>query len=261
MLYYSRDSDKQVMHYQKTGDAEPLIQKYANFLNKYYRLLAEETIDFSNYDIRYFISCYIADKQIRAGLRGKYYSNKHKAMAYQVLKQIKQAFEGYSKQEIKHELIIILLKCAKRYQPEGKTFTKYLYRSFRYGLIRRIDKLLKNKSVDTSVHYFDEVHEGINWEEQSIERMDQKLKIELDEDLALNDPLWLKGEKADNPFKQLTREERLILAKYYYEEYTDKQIGQLLGRNPKSIHRIRKRCVRKLEDMIRRGEIKWIRLL
>jgi DNA-directed RNA polymerase specialized sigma24 family protein len=262
MNYYNKDTDKEVMQYQRTGDGTQLLKKYANFIQKYYQLLTTGDVNFQNYDIRMFLSYFIPDPALRKELRrGKYHSKRCKKEAKAVAEKIRQVFSELSKEEILHELIILFLKCAKKYKQKGTTFSKYLYKTYRNDLKEKILELRKQNKPKGTVYYFDPVYRNQKQEseDQLIKRMDAPFHIELDEDLALNHPLWLTGYYATNPFRQLTREERLILAKYYYEKCTDKEIGRLLGRNPKSIHRIRKKLIAKLENMARRGEIKWIR--
>jgi DNA-binding CsgD family transcriptional regulator len=262
MKYYSKDADKEVIQYQQTGDATQLLKKYDNFIKKYYQLITTGDINFQNYDIRMFLSYFLPDPELRKELRkGKYHSRKCKKEAKNAAEQIKHAFSELSKEEILHELIVLFLKCAQKYQKKGTTFSKYLYNAYRHELKRKVLELWKQNKPNRTIYYFDSVYKNQKQEseDQLIQKIEAPFRIELDEDLVLNHPLWLKGYYANDPFKQFTREERLILAKYYYEEYTDKEIGRLLGRNPKSIHRIRKRLITKLENMARRGEIKWIR--
>lgn len=262
MKYYNKDTDKEVIHYQKTGDAIPLLNKYNNFIQKYYQLITTGEVNFQNYDIRMFLSYFLSEPSLRKELRkGKYHSKKCKREAKIIAEKIKQVFSELSKEEILHELIVLFLQCAQKYKQKGTTFSKYLYRMYKYELKNKVLELRKQNKPQRTIYYFDPIYEHPRQEseDQLIRRIEAPFHMELDEDLILNHPLWLAGQYANETFKQFTREERLILAKYYYEKYTDKEIGRLLGRNPKSIHRIRKRLIVKLENMAKRGEIKWIR--
>jgi DNA-directed RNA polymerase specialized sigma24 family protein len=258
------DLNQEVLEYQQTGDSKPLLDKYQNFINKYLRMFAHDVIDFENYDLRYFLSCYLKDKNdIRSLRRGKYHSQEIKSRAYGILHRLKKAFvqheynHHHRYHEIESELIVPFLHLAKRFKGTGD-FSKYLYGAYRFELKRHLDQLLVTMRDIEDIFFYDSIYS--NGIEALEEKMDQPFSIELDDDLKLNDPNWLLGFTAAAPFDSFTREERLILAKYYYEEYTDKEIGQLIGRNPKSINRVRNNLKVKLEKRIHRGEVKWIRL-
>lgn len=256
MTSLKKNTEELVEYFQTTNNSDELLDKYKNFLNKYHQILCYGTIDFNNYDIRTFLCCYIKDKDDRSSmLRGKYHSTEDISNGYEVVKYIQQAFKGYESIEIYHELIIPFLECARRYKAMNKSFNSYLYKTYRYELMRHINSILFQR--------FNKLQPSSNETEVEVVLIEdmQELKLELDEDISLNHPDWLNGAKADKPFNQFTREERLILTKYYLENYTDKDIGRLVGRNRKSINRSRLRVVRKIKGDIQRGEIKWIRLL
>jgi DNA-directed RNA polymerase specialized sigma24 family protein len=256
-----KDSDNEVLYYQQTNDASTLVDKYHNFLKKYHQLLTTGYINFHSYDLRFFLSTFIRDPLLRKEIRrGKFHSKRCKQEAKRVVQWIQQAFEGMSSEEIWHELIEVFLKSAKKYQPKGTTFTKYLYSSYRHDLRRHIFRLLEQHHPYQTIRYFDPMyHNNKMDEEKLIQRILAPFHAEMEDDFALSHPLWIKGDYAVEPFKSLSKEERLILAKYYYEKRTDKEIGRLLGRHPKSIQRIRSRLIKKLTQMAKRGEIKWIR--
>ena len=111
-MCYSNDSEKQVFQYQKTGNSETLIDVYKNFLLKYYRVFANEHVDFANYDLRYFISCYMKDVTERRSLRrGKFRSNETKAKAYRIIHNLRKAFSKHqtNKDVLKDEIFCELL--------------------------------------------------------------------------------------------------------------------------------------------------------
>lgn len=256
MTSLKRDTESLVKDYQEGHDGEELLSKFNNFLNKYHQLLYHGVIDFNNYDIRSFLSCYLKDKEERSSLlKGKYHSTQDVTNGYKISKYLQQAFKNYSAAEVFHELVIPFLECAKRYKDMNKGFASYLYNSYRYELVRHINSILFQR--------FNEIYplnHDVNFEIILEEDMD-RLQIDMDDDLVLNHPEWLSGKTAEPPFQQLTRQDRLILIKYYMEDYTDKEIGRLVGRHRKSINRTRLRVVEQLKKEIMKGEIKWIRWL
>ncbi|MCD7910905.1 sigma-70 family RNA polymerase sigma factor [Bacillus velezensis] len=249
-------TDDFVFEYQNTGDSSKLVPQYKNFLNKYISLLWNDTIDFNNYDIRCFIACFIEDSEIRMNLRrGKFHSNETKKTAQQVLHRLRFKIRNHSFDELQSELIIPFLSCAAMYKSQGRSFEKYLYVAYKYELKRHLDALKLDILDRQGVLYIDVAEEN-DWKE----KMPEELIIHFDTDLELNDPRWIYGDKASKPFSCLKPHERYIMAKYYFERYTDKEIAKMLPYNPKSIHRIRMRVKRKILDMYQKGEINWIRL-
>ena len=243
--------EKLVKEIHDGKDPSELIGQYDNFINKYLRMFTHGTIDFSNYDLRMFLSCYIKNETDRRNLRrGKYHSKQDYANAYEVLNYLQQAFEDYESREIYHELVIPFLICIKRYTFMNKSFSKYLYSTYRYELLRHINNLIFQRAKVTEMSQ-PSVELEINIKEEE--------EMYFDDDLKLNHPYWLNGKDTLDPFNQFRREERLILVKYYLEKYTDQEIGRLIGRNRRSVNRSRLRVIRKLEDDIRGGQVKWSR--
>jgi RNA polymerase sigma factor (sigma-70 family) len=250
--------DQSVLEYQTTGDSTKLVNQYKNFLNKYCTLFYSNTIDFRNYDIRCFLACYIEDKKLSNSLRrGKYHSSKTVAAAYKVLHYLRLKLRNHTYQELEHELLIPFLQCAKSYQPQGIGFAKYLYNSYRYELKRHLDRNIKLDAMDRHEILYRDIWVEDEWEE---EELPEHLTIEMDEHFELSDPNWIHGKKAGEPFSNLKPHERYILVKYYYEEYTDKEIARMLPYNPKSIHRIRMRLIKYFKELYDKGELKCIRL-
>lgn len=250
MKSLKNDTELLVEEFQQSNNSEALLLQYQPFINKYMMLFTSSTIPFKYYDIRYFLSFYLKDKEdMRSLRRGKYHSKEDISNANRITTYLKQAFEGYEDEEIYHELIIPFLECAKRYKFEGRTFNAYLYRTYKYALMRHINSLLFNRFTIQDVSM--QTPEQSILDQLSEKEEEPQLKIELDDLLSLNHPLWLAGVDTKEPFKQFTREERLILVKYYMEKNTDKEIGRLVGRNRRSINRSRLRAIRKLENEVK----------
>ncbi|MFE9081959.1 sigma-70 family RNA polymerase sigma factor [Bacillus mobilis] len=259
--------DKQVLLYQQTGISESLVKEYENFLNKYYTLLTKDVINFKNYDIRCFLACYINNKGIIKNLKdGGFYSQESIKQAYKALNYLKWVFRNHTKDELRAELLIPFLLCARHYKPQGSSFKKYIYVSYKFNLKRLIDSmnqdLLDHKDMIYQNNYTDQNNEkGL---EETLNKLESKnpsiLEIEMSTGSELNHPSWVHGDVSQFPFNKLKSHERYILAKYYYEGYTDKEIARMIPYHSKSIHRIRKRIQMQLQDMLSKGELKCLRM-
>ncbi len=249
--------DNCVIVYQNTKDSSLLVEQYKNFINKYVSLFSSDAIDFNNYDIRCFLATYIEDKKVRSNLRrGKFHSATTKQAAHKVLQYLKFKLRKHSIKELFSELLIPLLHCASDYEDKGKGFEKYLYVAYRYKLKRHLDEIKLDVIDDHGVIYKNTLSDL----ELDYEKLPESLIVHYDSDLQLNDPLWIHGNQSSEPFSSLKPHERYILAKYYYEGYTDKEISRMLPYNPKSIHRIRMRLKRHFINLYHEGEMKWIRM-
>lgn len=256
------NADQYVLEYQATGISEQLVEQYKNFLNKYQMMFVNENVDFTNYDVRSFLSCYVKDPEIRRNLRrGKFHSSETRSIAYKILQYIKWALRQHHPKEIEAELVIPFLRCAKAYKQQGKSFNRYLYRVYRYELKRHIDKMPIDMLDQEKITYIDVWHDNFDWEvTEDVYDFERPLHIEMDDTLELSHPDWIHGDKSTEPFRLLKPHERYILVKYYYENHTDKEIAKMLPYNPKSIHRMRKRLVDYLYESYSKGDLKWIRL-
>ncbi|MCU5224113.1 MULTISPECIES: sigma-70 family RNA polymerase sigma factor [Bacillus cereus group] len=259
--------DTQVLLYQQTGISEPLVKEYENFLNKYYTLLTKDAINFRNYDIRCFLSCFINNKGVVKNLKkGKFHSQESIKQAYKALNYLKWIFRNHTKDELKSELLIPFLLCARHYKQQGSSFKKYIYVSYKFMLKRYIDSmnqdLLDHSDMLYKSNHTDEY--DADTVEEALDKLESKnlsiLEIEMPTGLELSHPKWIHGDSSQFPFSDLKSHERYILAKYYYEGYTDKEIARMLPYHSKSIHRIRKRIQLQLQNMFNKGELKCLRM-
>lgn len=261
-MYELTAHDRLVEEYHNTGDSTRLVGTFQNFLNKYATMLWNDNVDYRNYDLRCFLACFIKDKDCRIRLRrGKFHSFDTRKRAEKVLQYLRFKLRNHSRDEIQAELVIPFLRCAQMYRSKGKSFEKYLYVAYRYTLKRHFDNIHLDVIDSHGILYGNLAEHEEEWEAEWEEK--PALAIEFDAGMELNDPAWIRGDKgACNPlFAELKPHERFIMAKYYYEELTDKDIARLLPYHPKSIARIRMRIKRQFQQLYNEGEIKWIRLL
>lgn len=259
--------DAKVLLYQQTGLSEPLLNEYENFINKYHSLLTKDAINFRNYDIRCFLACYINNTGVVKNLKkGKFHTQESIKLAYKALNYLKWIFRNHNSYELRAELIIPFLMCARNYKQQGSSFKKYIYVSYKFMLKRYIDSMnqdiLDHNELLYQNHYIDE--EVTDSLDEVLDNLAAKtpsiLEIEMPLGLELSHPKWIHGDQAQFPFSELKSHERYILAKYYYEGYTDKEIARMLPYHSKSIHRIRKRIELKLQTMLNKGELKCLRM-
>jgi DNA-directed RNA polymerase specialized sigma24 family protein len=259
---YTITHDEQVLNYQETGNSEKLVEQFHNFLNKYLYMLTSDNVDYSNYDLRCFLATFVQNKEVRKSLRrGKFHSKESVAVARKTLDYLRFKLRNHNQDELYAELVIPLLHCAQRYQPIGRSFEKYLYRAYKFYLKRHLDTIQLDAMDTYGTLYYGQFEEEIELLDELQEEQMFVLNPELDEGMELTDPRWISGKDCSEAFTPLKAHERYILAKYYYEKNTDKEIARMLPYNPKSIHRIRMRLREHFMDLYNQGELKWIRLI
>lgn len=250
-----------ISEYQQSGNAEKLIKQYHWFLMKYYHVMAFGQMDYSSYDLRKFICCYLKDqKWIQNLSRGKYHSHEVKKEAERICMMLHRCYQhehldrsDYPHDDLYHDLTIVFLKCASDYVEMQVGFEKYMYATFRYRWKRFCDQKLKETMPNASLRYWDE-HEKI---EQAPFASGEW--ADLFEETDLNHASWINGQMASFPFDQLSALQRMILVKFYITGYTDKELSKATGYHPVYINRMRNQLVRHFQWLRSKGDIKWIR--
>ncbi|QHW35836.1 hypothetical protein GZH47_33635 (plasmid) [Paenibacillus rhizovicinus] len=273
-------SDELIKAYQASGKSDDLVAAYKYFILKYYMLFRKKHIDFENYDIRQFMSCYIRNPEhVKSLRRGpKYQSAEARAAAYRMLSLIVKVFEDYDwaripldyrDSEIKdfipyddlyNELVMIFLGCAKDYVDQGAGFQRYVYKTFRYRLKHHIDAKMYDAS-DSSSTYSDMMQAGqrVPFVDSLMDTIENPLQLDPDIQDDLNNENWFNGYGNGDLFKDLSYMQRRVLVKYYECGYKDKDIARDIGYNPVYIGKVRRDLVEHFRDMRKRGEIKWLR--
>ena len=260
-----------VAAYKSTGECEELIQQYKPFLDSYVALFEYGTLHLTNRSVRIFVSKFTGgskSEKRRYENSAKYAISQPKSSAFalQMLSKIRAVI---TKEELYNDLLVTLLILARRYVFKDRNFTSYISTAFPHELYRQIQHLHADVALNAQ-SYHDPMSEGgkpltISMEEQ------RRIALNLDADLELMHPDWLSGETAQEPFKSMSRSERLVIAKYYEPRgfrkigafaklVSDREIGQLTGRNRKSIQRVRTRVVKKLTDEWGESKEEWVRI-
>ena len=71
-----------------------------------------------------------------------------------------------------------------------------------------------------------------------------------EDDMGLPDMSWVKGETCSDLFSQLTSEERIIISKYYLQDWADKQIAEFLDMHINTVNQRRKAATKHLAELL-----------
>lgn len=237
-----------------------MMNTYDKFIKKYMDLLWLEVIDYNNYAIRSFLALHVADKKISKKLRrGKLQQQEVTDAARKVLQYLRFKLRNHDKQELYNELLIPFIQCIRSYRDIGVGFERYAYKTYKFSLKKHLDNI-KLDGIDTQfVLYIDGLTEE-QWMEMEEEEKLVEEHFTHEPPLELDNPQWIHGTLSSAPFSEMKPHERYVLSKYYYEQYTDKEIARMIPYHPKAIHRIRMRMKKQLESKYENGELKWIRI-
>lgn len=254
---YRKTKDDYVMEYQETRQSDILLEKYEDFLNRYYYMLVCGIVDFSHYDVREFLSYYIDEDPLREDLLANQNpSSKVRDKISKMLGAIRSHMKIHSDEDIQVELQIIFLDIASTYRRMGKSFDAYLHKSFGGRLKSRLNQIINDVLSKSDVIY----NKFWQYEYTPLKEENENATYEMYDDLQLNDPRWIHGNLSTGVFESLKNHERFILAKYYFEGRKDKEIARLLPYNVKSISRIRIRIKKKFFEMYYKGELICLRM-
>lgn len=247
--------------------AEKLIDNYRGFIAIYKNLLCDGTIYPNNVRMRQFIGLFIMRYEVRKSLDKYNYMPNVKRAIYSTAKMISDNCKCFSKTEINHELIIILLDMAKRYtRGKNPTFHTYVEKGFNYRLKKRIEDLIKDPLIRNDwLSYIDQQYEdtaqtNIIESDVVIESIQQDIDIRnckkltiAGSGLNLN---WINGITATGIFKKLSPLERQILIMYYAEKKGDEEIAIELGyRARETVNRKRNKAKAIIEEHIKKNHL------
>jgi len=262
----SDDIDEIVFRYQQGDEASgelllmrfgchPNQEKPTSYIGKYYTLLRYGRIDFDNRDIRRFVSLYMEDENMRKQMIPFYQYAPVKREAIRLMTDLAEQLKIMSDEDLLQDLRMLLLQQAKRYKKQGKkkTFTGYLYNSFRYELKRHLDRLLKDplsSRKERKKGYADDR----SADEDSIIQLDDTIFIkrpiiEMNEELGYG---WIQGILCSPLFEDLSVAQRLILKLHYLERMTDGEIAERMGIHINTVFRQRKKAIQLLEQKMRK---------
>lgn len=255
--------DELVMEYQKQfkEDCTPqdkskanlagaeLIERFSPLFKKYMILLTTGQINFRNAEQLSFVRLF---SDLKLPLNPNHVSEKSGDILWQNFNFIIEAYGKQDDAEILEDLHMAFFVLARRYQPQGKSFCCYIYNSFKFEVARHIKDFQKNP---INFHY-------------KVAELDEKIKIEDDteeldsvnteDNRGILNSSWISGKSCDALFADLTPEDRMILVKYYLENYKSVQVAEMVGCHVNTLNKQRKIAIEKIAKKlgIRPEEIK-----
>ena len=246
---------EQTMTVKEKADqaAMQLIEKFQPLFKKYISLLKTGQINFNNAEQRLFVALFMDDARLRKAL----YSNacisrELKNSIYYKFNFIKESYGAQDEEEIRTDLYIIFFILAKRYKKRNRSFCCYVYNTIRYEVFRRIQAFTKDPA---NIYYKNLSYEClIRYGEKYLEA-EYTPDFAEDNDFSIDEgglpsSLWIAGVSCSEAFLSLTPLERKILAKYYIENYNDKQLAEEFNMHPNTCNTKRHRAVSKLANCL-----------
>ena len=219
-----------------------LIERFQPLFRKYVNLIRSGRIDYSDSEMKRFVSTFIQETPLKAVLK----KNSAQRFSLPINRKFDFIVETYGKQE--EEIILIdmemcFLILAKRYKQVGRNFCAYLYNCYCYEVSRHIKKYIKNPA---NIPY-----RNIEYEDFMQTYVDTAVENCFEDKIYENsqgipDYSWIGGESCSDMFQDLTPEERKLLIKYYMEDYNDRQIAELYGMHINTTNQKRRGAVFKL---------------
>lgn len=258
----ARPIDRAIMDFQILGKSEGLIKLFQPFLKQYVKLLYYKNLDYSNRQLRYFISYFISDKELRRQIRSNMYvSYQCKEEAKRIMSFLHRNFLYEYEDEAFHDLILVLLKMAKDYEESGSGFKGFVHtyysRYLKSYLLTEDARRLRTEPLIFAKNYsFFEDEQDVFILSSIFE--DEYFSTE-DEDENMKWYRLVSGND-ESVFSCLTTIQRRILIGYYIDQKTDNEIGKELAMHPGSVQRSRRKIYKKLWDQLKKGELKCSRL-
>lgn len=258
----ARPIDRAIMDLQILGKSEALIDLFQPFLNQFVRLLYYKQLDYSNRQLRYFISYFISDKELRRQIRANMYvSYQCKEEAKRIMNWLHRSFLYEYEDEAFHDLVLVLLKMAKDYEESGSGFKGFVHtyysRYLKSYLLTEDMKRSRSEPLLFAKHYsFFEDEQEVFILSSIFE--DEYFSTEDEDENMQWYHLVIGGD--EGVFSNLSTIQRRILISYYIDQKTDNEIAKELAMHPGSVQRSRRKMYKKLWEQLKKGELKCSRL-
>lgn len=235
-----------------------LIKHFKNILIDYSRLFKEGTTNISNYSVRTFLGYFGGDYSINKVLYSYKYNNLDLSKTKHVI-NFKSATKNMTCEDFNQELILALLKMAKRYDNNKPNFHTYVNKYFHYVLLERLKKEFKNASINNNIKEFDHnskdeifnIKFDMFIEDISLKEENKKALLNTEYNSLYSDDFidtnWLLGNYKDSLFKDLSNEERNIIKLCYIDKKNDSEIARMYGVCRATINRKRLKIVKNIE--------------
>ncbi len=254
--------DTLVFQFQR-GDREAslkLIEVFKPYLRKFLKIIKDGVLNLKDKDSRKFIGLFITDFETKKKLLKNYQSSEVRYQAHKANTMLYNMSRHIQVDDLRQELIVILLTLAKRYKKKGRkiNFCGYVYNTFRYEIYRRISQMTKDPIVHRSGinlsynddSYLDDDNNG-DFIKSDYIRFINEYVMNLDDELGNS---WERGLTCDEIFLELTYIQRLILKMRYMEDKFDKEIGAKLGMHRNTVRKQRQDAITKLEKKYEGGK-------
>jgi DNA-directed RNA polymerase specialized sigma24 family protein len=217
-----------------------------HFLGKYYNLIVYESMDFTNRDLKRFVSLF--SPSLHNALKQWYTYKETRIETMKRIHLLSGRIQSLGKEEILQDLSLILLQQAKLYQQKGtkKNFCGYLYNSFRYALYRHWKYLFRD------LHYHSSTT-SLSKDPLSVDNYFQEDSyFHENEELGFN---WIHGYMTSFPFTELSVYERNLLHLNEVKNLSYEQIGDMIGKHRDTIYLHRKKIKNKLYTLCKQQHL------
>lgn len=214
-----------------------LLSRFFPLIKKYMSLIRHGQIDFNDIEMKQFISLFIDDINLKRALGRKKQSTAFKAGIYKNFNFILETYGALPDEDIMSDLQLCFLALCKRYKQVGKNFCAYVYNSYRYEVARHIKNFIKNPiNVQYKMLHYEDCMNGEEDILADLQYEDTYYENETD----LPDNTWINGTECSEPFKKLSTIQRIIIVKYYLEDWNDRQIAEFTGLHINTINQKRR---------------------
>lgn len=264
---------KHVVNYSKNNDSESalfILEAFNKMIWLYVHLICDKN-NFKLYKKRHrdFISLFCPRFVMLSADKWRTTSSV-KNFLLDAAQYVTYIHRKYTPEDIYSECQIILLQMAKSYKvydkPTFHTLVDRLYHKKLFSRLKQLasDPFVRKDNLEFDYNIADENSSSLNncsWHgenswykdiEECENKIDYDLTAESDKTLldAKNQELdidWINGAKGNEIFKSLTRTEREILKYYYYDNLTDKEVGERIGFCMSTINKKRNKILEKIK--------------
>lgn len=252
---------EELVHAHRSGEkyaANEIIEKFKGFLFKFEKLLCDGAFNFYDKSIRDFMKLFLSESK-----RKRIHEVKmNKNIRYEMLKlatNLQETFRRVSREDIRQELFLCLLKLCKRYNNtsnEGYYLHTYIVRVFHYEFFRQIKELTEIGLLMRGfkiVPYVEETEDESHVDFGNLIKEDNiKSKLYIEESMDEINENWINGLTSSESFDGLTTNQRRILKMYYIDNKTDEEISEILGTCRATINRRRLKAISIIKDNIKK---------
>lgn len=221
--------------------ANVLLNKFSPLFKKYVTLFKTGQIDWDDMEMKKFVSNFVDEIELKRALSRKKQKASYRNDIYKKFNFIIETYGSITEEEILTDLQTLLLVIAKRYKQIGKNFCAYVYNSYLYEVARHIKKFTMNPINITykNLQYEDCINGCHDF------KIEQSYEDNYYEDLTgIPNMAWMQGHNCSDIFSCLSTLERMILVKYYLEEWKDGQIAEEFGMHINTVNQKRRNAAR-----------------